>query len=149
MTLQENIRRILKEETSLQERLNQLVLSKGIVVAANAVGGIDNLSKILNLDLDDLETQERLVENFLKYVKPNNVEVMGVEKRISPSGNIIFDVTYRNTHQQVFFYSELVNIFVHKLNNFFPFRVKGAHEPNFSPYVKKIAIDVTPYNDEE
>lgn len=149
MTLQENIRRILKEETSLQKRLNELVLSKGIVVAANAVGGIDNLSKILNLDLDDLETQEKLVENFLKYVKPNNIEVMGVEKRISASGNIIFDVKYRNTHQQVFFSSELVNIFVHKLNNFFPFRVKGAYEPNFSPYVKKIAIDVTPYNDEE
>ncbi len=149
MNLQESIRKILKEETSLQSRVKEMIESKGVVVASKVVGGIDNLVKILKLDLDDLETQEELAKNFLEFLKPTELEVVGVEKRISSSGNIILNILYRNTHQQINFRSNLIYFFLEKLNNFFPFKIKGAHEPNFSPYVKKISIDVTPYDDED
>ena len=69
MNLQESIRRILKEETSLSIKLKNLIDNKGIDMASTAVGGIKNVAKILNLDLDDVDTQEMLVKNYIYHTK--------------------------------------------------------------------------------
>ncbi len=53
MNLQENIRRILREEsknTSLQDKVLYILKSKGVYLASKAVGGFKNLFKILNIN---------------------------------------------------------------------------------------------------
>jgi len=47
MNLQETIRRILREETSSQEDMRDIVSDLGLYNAKKMVGGIDNLYKIL------------------------------------------------------------------------------------------------------
>ena len=54
MNLQENIRRIIREEsknTSLQDKVLHLLKSKGVELASKAVGGFKNLFKILDISL--------------------------------------------------------------------------------------------------
>jgi hypothetical protein len=53
MNLQENIRRILREEsknTSLQDKVLYILKSKGVYLASKAVGGFKNLFKILDIN---------------------------------------------------------------------------------------------------
>ncbi len=83
MRLKENIKRILKEETSLQTKLEELIETQGIWAASKAVGGISKLGKILNLDFDDVDVQERLVRNFINSAKIEDLNVVKIEKRIS------------------------------------------------------------------
>ena len=86
MNLQESIRRILKEETSLSIKLKNLIDNKGIDMASTAVGGIKNVAKILNLDLDDVDTQEMLVKNFIYHTKVDQIDVSFIEVRSSGGG---------------------------------------------------------------
>jgi hypothetical protein len=48
MNQQENIRRILREETSIQSKLINMIKKDGIIPVAKKVNGINNLGKILN-----------------------------------------------------------------------------------------------------
>jgi hypothetical protein len=48
MSIQENIRRILREETSIQSKLLKMIKNDGIIPVAKKVNGINNLGKILN-----------------------------------------------------------------------------------------------------
>ena len=48
MDQQENIRRILREETSIQSKLLKMIKNDGIIPVAKKVNGINNLGKILN-----------------------------------------------------------------------------------------------------
>ena len=94
MSLQNTIRRILKEETSLQTKLEELIETQGIWAASKAVGGISKLGKILNLDFNDVDVQERLVRNFINSAKIEDINVVEIKKRISQTGNLILRVYF-------------------------------------------------------
>jgi hypothetical protein len=49
MNLQENIIRILKEETTLKETVRNMVKSQGFIMAAKMVGSLDEVHEILDL----------------------------------------------------------------------------------------------------
>ena len=156
MNLQESIKKILKEETSLQGKLNQLIKSKGIVVASKSVGGIENLIKLLELDLSDTNTQEKLIKNFINFGQFLNIEVSFMEIRTSKTGNRIIDVHYTDEFNNPY-YREVIHSIVNQINDFFPFKVRPSGDPVFSSNNINIFIDVTPievedeeeYNDEE
>lgn len=149
MNLKQSIIKILKEETSLQEKLNYLIKSKGVVLASKAAGGFENLTKLLELDLSDMETQEKLVKNFIYFGQFSNVTVSFMEIRNSPSGNKTIDVHYVHELNNPF-WSAPTDQIVRELNNFFPFNVKNARHPVFSGRNRpKIFIDATPIEEEE
>ena len=52
MTLRESIRRILREQT-IQDSLFDMINTDGIKKASKAVGGMDRLMRILNLNEKD------------------------------------------------------------------------------------------------
>jgi hypothetical protein len=156
MSLKKSIKKILKEETSLQGKLNQLIKSKGIVVASKSVGGLENLTKLLELDLSDTDVQEKLVKNFINFGQFLNTEVSFMEIRTSKTGNRIIDVHYTDEFNNPF-YREFIHSITNQINDFFPFKVRPSGDPVFSSNNIKIFIDATPievedeeeYNDEE
>lgn len=66
MRLQEHIKRILKEETSLQKKLKSVLDVYGFKKASKAVGGVDNLLKILDPNEEELDglIYKYLTENY-------------------------------------------------------------------------------------
>jgi hypothetical protein len=142
MSLKESIKLILKEETSLQGKLNQLIKSKGIVVASKSVGGFENLTKLLELDLSDVNIQEKLIKNFINFGQFLNVEVSFIEIRTSKTGNRIIDVHYTDEVNNPF-YREVIHSMTNQINNFFPFKVRSSGDPVFSSNNIKIFIDAT------
>ena len=64
MTLQESIRKVLREE-SIQDSLFDMIKTDGFKKAAKAVGGGKRLMKILNIDDEDLD------EFIYKYLTEN------------------------------------------------------------------------------
>ena len=115
MNLQESIRRILKEETSLSIKLKNLIDNKGIDMASTAVGGIKNVAKILNLDLDDVDTQEMLVKNFIYHTKIDQIDVSFIEVRPSASGGKILTVNLKTDDTA----SNVTSWYVHEICNYF------------------------------
>ena len=93
MNLKENIKRILKEETSLQSKLQSMIDTKGIDIASTAVGGMKNVAKILNLDLNDVDTQSMLVKNVIE--KSRNSQKCGMYK----------EVYYNSSYELAFLFS--------------------------------------------
>jgi len=69
VNLQENIRKVLKEDTGLKTRLENMMKNKGIIMTSKSVGGVNNLIKALGLDINVLKTQEMLVKNFIYDMK--------------------------------------------------------------------------------
>jgi len=49
MNLQENIRRILKEETTIKETVRDMVKSHGFIITSKMVGSLDEVHEILDL----------------------------------------------------------------------------------------------------
>lgn len=80
MTLQENIRRILREQSSMRSRLKSMIQDFGIINTAQMVGGVKNLFNLLNIKdpmdflhlFDDLEVvqSEKLKDLILFRYKP-------------------------------------------------------------------------------
>jgi hypothetical protein len=72
MNLQENIRKVLREETentSLQDKLLQVIKSRGVIRASKLVGGVERLFRIIDMK----GTQEDMI--FLtKSIMENEVE---------------------------------------------------------------------------
>ena len=159
MNLQESIRRILKEETSLSIKLKNLIDNKGIDMASTAVGGIKNVAKILNLDLDDVDTQEMLVKNFIYHTKIDQIDVLFIEVRSSGSGGKILTVNLKTDDTA----SNVTSWYVHEICNYFngrqdspelnktlfPFKVKPAWHPVFASSGCKIFLDAKIVDDEE
>lgn len=142
MNLQEHIRKVLKEETSLQKRLMDLFKNQGIEAAISAVGGFDNFSKILNLDLDNIDTQEMLVKNFIYHTKVPDIDVLFIEIRTSPSGNRILNVHINTNDPASNIESWYVNTFCDYMNKeLFPFTVTPAWHPVFFSKGTKIFLD--------
>jgi DNA-directed RNA polymerase subunit RPC12/RpoP len=150
MNLQEQIRKILKEETTLQKNLMGLFKNQGVEVATAAVGGFDNFAKILNLNLDDIDTQEMLVKNFINYTKVDDVEVLFIEVRTSSSGNRIIKIYLETDDPAANIDSWYGNTMCDYMNNkLFPFIVKPTWTPSFAWKGAKIFLDVEIVNEEE
>ena len=150
MNLQESIRRILKEETSLSIKLKNLIDNKGIDMASTAVGGIKNVAKILNLDLDDVDTQEMLVKNYIYHTKVDQIDVSFIEVRSSVSGGKILTVNLKTDDTA----SNVTSWYVHEICNYlnkklFPFKVKPAWHPVFELSGCKIFLDAKIVDEEE
>jgi len=150
MNLKENIKRILKEETSLQSKLQNMIDTKGIDVASTAVGGMKNVAKILNLDLDDVDTQEMLVRNFIENTKVDGVDVQFVDVRSSNSGGKILTVNFKTDDTA----SNVTSWYVHEICDYlnkelFPFRVQPSWHPVFALGGCKIFLDANAIGDEE
>ena len=143
MNLQESIRRILREETSLQSRVNELINTKGIVLASTTVGGLDTLSKILNLDLNDVDTQEKLVKNFIYFydLKEEDITIDFLEVRTAASGGKIIKVNGTVTDDWDNFNYWYKGHICDKLNDFFPFKTQPAGNPVFTSRGVNIFID--------
>jgi hypothetical protein len=143
MNLQENIRRILREETTLQSRVNELINTKGVVLASTMVGGLDTLSKILNLDLNDVDTQEKLVKNFINFydLKEESIIIDFLEVRTTVNGGKIIKVNGTVTDDWENFNSWYVLHICGEMERFFPFKTQPAGYPVFASRGVKIFID--------
>jgi hypothetical protein len=143
MNLQESIRRILREETSLQSRVNELINSRGIVVTSTMVGGLDTLSKILNLDLNDVDTQEKLVKNFINFydLKEESIIIESLEVRTTVNGGKVIKVNGTVTDDWENFNSWYVLHICGEMERFFPFKTQPTGYPVFASRGVKIFID--------
>jgi hypothetical protein len=139
--LQEQIRSVLKEETSLQKKLMGLFKNQGIEPAIVAVGGFDNFSKILNLDLDDIKTQEMLVKNFIYHTKLVGIDILHLEiDRNKPDKvriKIHFDTNLYASNVE----SWVTRAMSEKINKFFPFKATPYWEPVFASRGVTIILD--------
>ena len=149
MNLEENIKRILKEETSLQSKLQSMIDTKGIDIASTAVGGMKNVAKILNLDLNDVDTQSMLVKNFIENTKVDEIDVQSVDVRPSASGKIL-TVNFKTDDTASNVASWYVREICEYLNKeLFPFRVQPSWNPVFASGGCKIFLDANIIGDEE
>ena len=149
MRLKENIKRILKEETSLQSKLQNMIDTKGIDIASTAVGGMKNVAKILNLDLNDVDTQSMLVKNFIENTKVDEIDVQSVDVRPSASGKIL-TVNFKTDDTAANVASWYVREICEYLNKeLFPFSVQPSWNPVFASGGCKIFLDANIIGDEE
>lgn len=163
MTIKESIKKVLSEET-LKDSLNDLIKTDGIERASKTVGGVKRLAKILELDLDDVDTQEMLVKNFIYHTKIDQIDVSFIEVRSSASGGKILTVNLKidDTASWV----SVVNVtswYVHEICNYFngrqdspemnkklfPFKVKPSWHPVFGLSGCKIFLDAKIVDEED
>ena len=140
MRLKENIKRILKEETSLQKKLEELIETQGIWAASKAVGGISKLGKILNLDFNDVDVQERLVRNFINSAKIEDLDVVKIEKRISQTGNLILRVYFETESNASNIDTWYDRVITDEMDKLFPFKVNPSWTPAFASSAKGVKI---------
>lgn len=155
--LQETIKKVLSEE--LKDSLTDLIKTDGIERALKTVGGFKRLAKILELDLDDIDTQEMLVKNFIYHTKIDQIDVLFIEVRSSGSGGKILTVNLKTDDTA----SNVTSWYVHEICNYFngrqdspevnkklfPFKVKPAWHPVFGKDGCKIFLNAEIVNDEE
>ena len=158
MTIKESIRKVLSEET-LKDSLTDLIKTDGIERASKTVGGVKRLAKILELDLDDVDTQEMLVKNFIYHTKIDQIDVSFIEVRSSVSGGKILTVNLKTDDTA----SNVTSWYVHEICNYFngrqdspevnkklfPFKVKPAWHPVFGLSGCKIFLDAKIVDEEE
>ena len=150
--LQENIRRILKEETSLQSMLNELIKSRGIVDASNSVGGFDNLVKILNFDLDNINTQEMLVKNFIYYAKLEGIDILYLEINRNRPDKVRIKINFDTNIYDSNVNSWVTRTMSDEINSFFPFKSSPYWEPSFAGRGVTVVLDseeITKDDDED
>ena len=149
MIMKDIIKKILKEETSLQSKLQSMIDTKGIDIASTAVGGMKNVAKILNLDLNDVDTQSMLVKNFIENTKVDEVDVQAVDVRPSASGKIL-TVNFKTDDTAANVASWYVREICEYLSKeLFPFRVQPSWNPVFASGGCKIFLDANIIGDEE
>ena len=84
------IRKILKEEVSGKSKLEKMIKSYGLEIAGKAVGGIDNLFKILNIntpmdflhlfdDMDVVQSEEKPDWTLFRYKPKQNLMIYNRE----------------------------------------------------------------------
>lgn len=139
--MKELIRHILKEETNLKKTLQSSIERFGYFEVSKLIGGFDNLCNILELDLDDINTQVILVEDFIYFADIDEVEVDSIEVKNRANRKLIkvyiqTDSNVRNIE------SWYVRTIVDDMNNFFPFKVDVSWHPVNYPH-SKIMIDAS------
>lgn len=136
------IKKIIKEELPLKnKKLLSMIESIGIVATSNIIGGFDKLSKILDFDLDDIDTQEMLVKNFIYFNDQNVVEIDSLDIRKSNNGNKIITINGTTTDSAANIESWFVITMCNEANLFFPFRIDASWRPVFQSKRIKIFLD--------
>jgi hypothetical protein len=141
MNPQEHIRKVLKEETSLQKNLMGLFKDRGIKVATAAVGGFDNFSKILNLDLDDIKTQEMLVKNFINHTELEGINISFLEINRNKPDKVRIKIQFDTNVYVSNVESWVTRTMCEKINKFFPFKAAPYWEPAFAGRGVTIILD--------
>ena len=148
MRIKDNIRRILKEETSVQTKLKNKIDSFGIRSVIKLMG-LNNIVKVLDLDLNDVDTQVMLVKNFIYHTKVEDIELSFLEVRTAASGGKIIKI-YFTTESLA---SNITSWYVHnlcdELDKLFPFRVKPSWSPVFGSRNSKVFLDSEVIKDDE
>ena len=130
--MKELIRHTLKEETGIQNRLNQLIKQSGIINASNAVGGFTNLVKILGLEMSDLKTQEMLVKNFIYHTDIEDVDILYLEINKDRPDKVRIKIHFDTNDPASNMESWLVRTLCDEINKFFPFKTAASWEPTFA-----------------
>ena len=143
MSLQESIRRILREERSnkTQENLKEMIKTLGVVLASKAVGGLDNLSKVLNLDLNDLKTQEMLSKSFIYHTDIEDVDILHLEINRDRPDKVRIKIHFNTNNPASNMQSWLVRTLCDEMNKFFPFRTMASWEPAFAGRSVTVVLD--------
>ena len=148
MNLQIDIKRILKEETSVQTKLKNKIDSIGIADVIKLIG-LNNIVKILNLDLNDVDTQLMLVKNFIYHTKLRDIEVSFLEVKNSASGGKIIKVYFTTESNAGNIESFYGRVLCDESEELFPFRVVPSWEPVFASRNAKIFINTEKIKDDE
>jgi hypothetical protein len=150
MKLKERIRKILNEET-LKDSLTDLIKTDGIQRASKTVGGFKRLAKILEIDLDDINDQAKLVKDFIYSENVEGVEVLFIEERTGRSGGKIIDVHLKHYFDDNVSYidSWYKQIMLDKFKKLFPFDVRDVGHPVFFSTKPKISLDCHVIEDED
>jgi hypothetical protein len=144
MNIQESIRKVLREDVSnrAQEKLKEMIKTLGVVLASKAVGGLDNLSKVLNLDLNDLKTQEMLAKSFIYHADIEDVDILHLEiNRNRPDKvriKIHFDTNIYDSNNMD---SWVTRTMTNEMNKFFPFKTAAFWEPAFAGRGVTVVLD--------
>jgi len=143
MNLQENIRRILREErlNKTQEKLKEMIKTLGVVLASKAVGGLENLSKVLNLDLNDLKTQEMLAKSFIYYSDIEYVDILHLEINRDRPDKVRIKIHFNTNDPASNMQSWLVRTLCDEMNKFFPFKTAPYWEPAFAGRGVTVILD--------
>lgn len=149
MKLNETIKKVLSEET-LKDSLIDLIKTDGIERALKTVGGIKRLAKILEIDFEDINVQEKLVKDFIYYDNTEGVEVAFIEVRTGRSGGKILDIHIKQYFDGVVgnLTSWYVNEMLDKLRKVFPFTVGASWHPVFTSTKPRISLDCHVIEDE-
>jgi len=136
---EENNEEVITESSSIQERLNSLMKTSGVVIASKAVGGLDNLVKILKLDLKDVETQAMLVKSFIYFNVEEDIDVDFIEVKNRANRKIvkIYFSTGSDARNIDSWYAHTIR---NKMIEFFPFGIDLSWHPVNYPHAK-ILID--------
>ena len=140
--MKELIRHILKEENGFKkDKLNNLVQQNGIVFASNLVGGFLNLVKILNIDVENIDEQEKLIKSYIYFADVEDIEVDFIEIKNIYNRKLIkiYFGTDSSASNIGSWYSRTIT---DEMNNFFPFKVDVVWHPVNYPHAK-IMIDAT------
>ena len=136
---EENNEEVITESSSIQERLNSLMKTSGVVIASKAVGGLDNLVKILKLDLKDVETQAMLGKSFIYFNVEEDIDVDFIEVKNRANRKIvkIYFSTGSDARNIDSWYAHTIR---NKMIEFFPFGIDLSWHPVNYPHAK-ILID--------
>ena len=149
MNIKHTIKKVLSEET-LKDSLIDLIKTDGIERALKTVGGIKRLAKILEIDFEDINVQEKLVKDFIYYDNTEGVEVSFIEVRTGRSGGKILDIHIKQYFDGVVgnLTSWYVNEMLDKLRKVFPFTVGASWHPVFTSTKPRISLDCHVIEDE-
>jgi hypothetical protein len=132
--------------------LNELIKSRGIVDASNSVGGFDNLVKILNFDLDDINTQEMLVKNFIYYAKLEGIDILYLEINRNRPDKVRIKINFDTNIYDSNVNSWVTRTMSDEINSFFPFKSSPYWEPSFAGRGVTVVLDseeITKDDDED
>ena len=142
------IKRILKEETSVQTKLKNKIDSFGIRSVIKLMG-LNTIVKVLDLDLNDVDTQLMLVKNFIYHTKVSDIELSFLEVRTAASGGKIIKIYFTTESNASNITSWYVNNLCDELDKLFPFRVKPSWSPVFGSRNSKVFLDSEVIKDDE
>lgn len=132
MKLRESIKKILKEESELKTKVENMVKTRGIQFASKMLGDLDNVIKILGLDTNNIDVQEELVKNFIMFSKDVDLDIDVSFIKVSriSRGTVIapFIVSTRGyalvSNAASFFDRTVCEL----MNDFFPFKTEPIWE---------------------
>ena len=141
MNLQENIRKILREDTGLKTRLESMMKNKGIIMTSKSVGGVTNLVNALGLDIDDLKTQEMLVKNFIYDIELMDVEISFLKVDRNRPDKVRIKIYFKTNLMASNMESWVISTFRDEMNKFFPFKSTAVYEPAFAGRNTTVVLD--------